>query len=124
MTRDQREAYQEMQAKNELSAKDIDEKQTRLESLTQATDALQRELDSNPVKREAGVSFRGATRSAAVARRNRRQEKIQGCKGRNGRRGETAEPFVAPQCFSLHSTLQSHFWISLKRSMPSTRHLK
>lgn len=57
MTRDQREAYQEMQAKNELLAKDIDEKQTRLESLTQATDALQRELDSNPVKREAGVLF-------------------------------------------------------------------
>ena len=43
-----------MQARSATLAKDIEEKQTKLESLTQETDSLQRELDSNPVKRQAG----------------------------------------------------------------------
>jgi wobble nucleotide-excising tRNase len=55
MNRHQREAYMKMKKRSDQLSKEIEEKQSSLEALTQAVEALQREVDTNPIKREAGV---------------------------------------------------------------------
>lgn len=55
MNPEQRQAYTVMRQRSDELSKIIEEQQSRLESLTQSTDQLQREIELNPVKKEAGI---------------------------------------------------------------------